>query len=618
MHYISDEQEEMMRENQSEALVRFVCSRLILENISEEEYRKLTDVFTQYRDLINYLWKHEVFPKPSWNEPESAGLAGMEVNIDEFIENTPLATLKISTYADYRLYLGTGVKTQKGELISTDYYLQIVSGNIYERYEFEGDESSSVSTKLKFAINFRMKYAYMDGDTKYIAYRIGKDRKDRIEEESQAIDTIRSLYHLAPKDLYNLKQYLDEIIPEFLKYDKPTDTRIAIIDGVIHVNSPYDFNEKEVLQALIDTRKVTTQKELMDFLSLYVPITPFNVELRKNELIMYFPLAMGKGGTGKSAMVKLITVKGFDNPDAEKSEDNIYTKASFRGEFSKSIFPIMIDEITQTTMMRIYGSMKNLATGSGKHSRGRPQGGLNEWTLTSIPIFTSNEMIYIDSGMERRFFKIIADNADNNIQEWRGAKANIPNGYQYLFLKELDGIRVSDMINEIVSQVETDDDYVYAYQMFIKKRMERVFERNGLKCPFEPVKKVVFDDDDWYEAFGTFVNENTDYALNGTSPYLKAGYDYEVSQDGYTYVTKLGFQKFLRVFSKCPFKTASTFAINAPITRYDIVYRKKRVCGSKNPIHVIGVREIGQEERVVRLDYNKSIEEQMQDKEKLP
>lgn len=603
MEYLNENNVKYCKSHQDEMLMRFIGSRLILENVEEEEYYNIMEeIFPELKDKYTYLFKHEVLPKPSLRNP-TVDYYGFEMN--DFVDNTPLASLKINTYSDSRVKLGTAVNTKNDVTYTTEYYLQIVAGNVYERIVtimHDGDEEKTqVNTKLKMSIRLRIKYAYADGDTTYIAFRVGRDKKDRIFEVGQAIDTIKGIYHLSPKDCYNLKLYFEDVIPKFMKFDKPADTKVSVIDGVIHVNYPYKFDEKKVLEALIKTRKVTTQKELMDFLSLYMPITPFNVELRKNDMIMYLPLALGKGGAGKSAMVKLIVVRGFDNPDAERSEDDIYTKASFRNNFSKSIFPIMIDEITQPTMQRIYGSMKNLATGRGTHSRGRIQGGNNEWTLTSIPVFTSNEMIYIDSGMERRFFKIIANEGDNNIQEWREAKADIPDGYQYLFLKELDGMTIKQLTEAIVANVEQDEDYVYSYQLFIRNIMQRVFARNGLECPFEPVKKVVFDDDDWYVAFGQFIKQQYDDSLSGNS-YLRLKHDFEMGADGYIYVTKLGFQKFLKIFSKCPFKTASTFAINAPSSAFDIVYKKKRVCGAKNPIHVIGVRERDENEHQIQLE----------------
>ena len=611
MDYLNNEQKEYCQQNQTASILKFVASRLILENVDEQTYLSIMkESFPDIENDYKTFYRHEVIPRLSLRDFES------DVDFTSFIEATPLATLKINTFSDYRLSIGTEVNTKKDVTYLNEYFIQVVDGKFYDRivttFESEDGESTQINTKLKLSIRLRVKYAYNDGDTTYIAYRIGKDKKDRINEISQTIDTIKSLYHLSAKDCYAIKLYFDDVIPKYLKFDKPTDARISMVDGIVHINYPIVFDEKKALQALIDMYKVTTQKELMNFLMLYTPITPLNVQLRQKEMIMYLPLALGKGGAGKSSMVKTIVVKGFDNPDAEKSEDDIFTKASFRENFSKSIFPIMIDEITQPTMQRIYGSMKNLATGKGTHSRGRPIGGLNEWTLTSIPIFTANETIYIDSGLERRFFKIIANDADNNIQQWRKAKEHLPDGFLYMFLKEIDGMPIDIIADKIIQNVTHDEDYVYAYQLFIREIMNNVFKRNGLECPFEPVRKVVYDDDDWYVAFGQFVMQNVYDHKAGNNTYLKESFDFEVdNKTDEVYITKLGFQKFLKLFPKCPFRTASTFAINSPDSNFNITYKKKRVCHSKNPIHVISVYEKGEEIQVKLTGVSQQLEKKL-------
>lgn len=612
MNYLKDEEKQYCIDNQNTALMKFIGSRLILENIDEEHYLSIMkELFSTLESEYRSLFKNEVLPKIGLQDYNVETI--MQNDFEAFIAATPLASLKITTYSDYRLLIGNAVNTKKGITYSIEYYIQVVNGNLYDRiittFEDDDGEQNLINSKLKLSIKLRIRYAYSDGDTTYIAYRIGNDKKDRINEVSQAIETLRSLYHLSPKDCYALKLYFDDILPKFLQYDKPSDARVSVVDNILHINYPIQFNEKEALEALINMYKITTQKELMNFLMLYVPITPLNVELRKRDFIMYLPLALGKGGAGKSAMVKTIVVNGFDNPDAEKSEDDIFTKASFRENFSKSIFPIMVDEITQTTMERIYGSMKNLATGKGTHSRGRPAGGLNEWTLSSIPVFTANESIYIDSGLERRFFKLIANDVDDNVQEWRKAKEKLPAGYLYMFLKELDGMSMDTLVNEIIKNVKHDEDYIYAYQVFIKTVFDKVFEKYGLECPFEPVRKTVYDDDDWYVTFGQFIMQNVYDYRAGNNAYLREGFDFENDdKTGEIYVTKLGFQKFLRMFPKCPVKNASSFAINAPRNNYIFSYKKKRVCHAKNPIHVISVYEKGEEIQVKLPDMGQQLE----------
>ncbi len=601
MRYLTEEEKAYCLANQTTALMKWIGKRLILENVDEATYlSEMAEAFPTLESEYKSLLKHEVMPVLALQDFQ---ITEEEADFSTFINKTPLASLKIETYGDYRLFLGSATNTKKDVAYITDYYLQIVDGKFYDRtvnrFETEDGEDETINSKLRFAIKLRIIYAYTDGDTVYVAYRIGRDKKDRISEISQAIDTIKALYHLSPKDCYNIKVYFDDVLPKFLTFDKPSDARIAVINDKIVVNYPEPFDEKATLEALINVYKVTTQKELMSFLMLYAPITPFNVQLRQKETIMYLPLILGKGGAGKSAMVKTVIVKGFANPDAEKSEDDIFTKASFRENFSKSIFPIMIDEITQPTMQRIYGSMKNLATGKGTHSRGRPTGGLNEWTLSAIPFFTSNETIYIDSGMERRFFKLIANDTDNNIQEWRKAKEKLPDGFLYMFMKEFNGMTIDELVSNIIKYVQHDEDYVFAYQMVVKGIMDKVFQKYGMKCPFEPLKKVVYDDDDWYVAFGQFVMQNLYDFKMGNMTYLKEGFDFDIDNNSNeVYISKLGFQKFLKLFPKCPFRNASSFAINAPDNNYVIAYKKKRVCHSKNPIHVISVTEKGEELQV--------------------
>ncbi len=598
MEYLNNEEIEYCHSNPD--VLKYVAERLVLENLPEPDYMAImAQAFPSDEQKQQYskIFHSEVIPKiiidNYISDNESCPL-------QHLAQSTPLASLKIKVFSNYEFQLGTGESTKKGKRYITNYFLQITNGNFFEKLVTENitpsdnddDSEPMIKSTLAFAIHLRIKYAYIDGTTTYMCYRVGKDREDSINETSQAIENIKNLYHLSPKDCYNLKLYLDDVLSKFLQFDKPVDTHIAVIDDIIHINYAKPLDEKKILDALLDIYNITTQKEIMSFLALYVPITPFGVQFRQREMIMYLPLILGKGGAGKSAMVKLMAVNGFDNPDAEKSEDDIWTKASFRENFSKTIMPIMIDEVTQTTMLKIYGSMKNLATGKGTHSRGRPTGGLNEWTITSIPIFTSNENIYIDSGMERRFIKIIANESDNNIQEWRRAKKNLPNGFLYLFLKELDGMPIDDVVNGILKYVKHDEDFVYAYQMFMKNIMDKVFERNGLKCPFEPIKKLIIDDDDWYVSFGEFVFGNRRSYGSGDQTYLKEGIDWEYdSKLDIMYITKLGFQKFLKLFPRCPFKNSSSFAINAPTTNYNIAYVRKRVCNSKNPIHVIAINE---------------------------
>jgi hypothetical protein len=599
MTYLNTDEIEYCKAHQEENLMKYIGTRLILNNTTEEEYLAIMEECfpkLNYRELLN----KEVIPKLAMDSPEYEGFS-----FKNFVVNTPLATLKISCYSDWEKVMGISTNTKDGIDYTVRYLIKVIDGRFYESIltvfeDKNGEQHEMVNTKLKFVIHLRIKYAYMDGKQTMVVYRIGRDKEDRIEEITKAVNTIKDIYHLSPKDAYHLMQYFDDVIPDFLKFDKPEDSHIAVIYDTIKVNYPVAFNEKEVLEALIHTYNITSQKEIMSVLSLYIPITVFSVQLRKADMIMPLPIILGKGGMGKSAMVKLIVVTGFGIPENEKSEDDIFTKASFRETFSKGIFPILIDEITQQTMLRIYGSMKTLSTGRGSHSRGRPSGGLNEWVVTSVPVFTSNEMIYIDSGMERRFLKLIANDIDNNIQEWRKAKEKIPEGYQYIFLKELDGVKISDMISGILKYVQKDVDFAYAYQMYVKEIMDKVFRKYGLECPFTPIRKTVTDDDDWYITFGQFVTAQYNRYKADQPTYLDFRVDYDyIEGDKSLYVSKLGFQKFLKMFSRCPYRNANTFAINAPDTEYEISYVKKRVCSSKNPIHVIKVREKGEEVQAV-------------------
>lgn len=598
--YFNEEEMEYLKKTNNKKVFKFVLERLKLENLSKENFFEMVKIIPE--DQVKKIWDNEVFPKLVLEEAPTT-----ENKFINFIEKTPLATLKIKTYSDYELYLGTTENEKKEVFYTTNYYLRVVNGNFFDKYVVSFTDEDGIheetSTKLRMAINLRINYAYREGDSVYVSYNVGKNMtegKERINEINQVVDVIRSIYHLSPKDCYYLRLYLDSVVPDFLKFDRPSHN-ISIENDIIHIDYPINFDEKKALEGLIKVYDVTVQKELMSFLSLYAPILPFNEELRKREMKMYLPLIMGQSGGGKSSMVKFIIVKGFDNPKAEKSEDDIFTRASFRENFTQSSMPIMIDEITEQTMFKLYGAMKNLATGRGTHSRGRPQGGLNEWKLKSIPIFTTNENIYIDSGMETRFFKLISNDVEGDIQKWREAKKEVPVGYQYIFLKEFDGMSIDEMEKGIIKYVKRDEDFAYAYQLFVKEIMDKVFERYNLKCPFKPIKKLVVDDNDWYVVFGQFIKQQYEEHITMGHPYLKLNSDYELGKDGYFWVTKIGFQKFLKIFQRCPYRVMSSFAMNSPKTTFDFVYKKKRVCGSKNPLYVIGVREKNENEKQVEL-----------------
>lgn len=579
MNYLTEEQKEIVAKDQK--VLEYVWARLYLSNIQPEEISAIVgQTGFGNREFKPYL--------------KYADMEGFE----EFDAKTPLATLKIQTYSNYEYSIGISTNTDKnGNPMETEQFLMVSNGNLYEKtvtiVESERGSSEVIHSKIRAKINLRIFYTYYDGDSVYVAYRVGRDRKTRIEELNIAITTIKGLYNLSARDGYLLKLYLEEVSKEFLKYDKPVDSALSIINGEISVTVPTELtneaNEKATLEALFNLYNITTQKQSFNLLALYSPILPLNMELRKRDCIVHIPMLIGKAGAGKSALAKLFVVNGFNNPEADRTEDNIYTKASFRELFSRNTLPIMIDEITAPVLTRIAGSIKSLATGSGKHSRGRIGGGLNEWQMLSIPVFTSNEMIYIDAGIERRLIKVIADDTkDNNIALWREYKAKVVDGFQYLILREMNGMNIDDFVMGIVRNVKKDEDFVVEYEKYILNIYRKLADKYGLECPFEVVEKLVFDDDDWYVAFGRFIEQNWEDEQNMNRPYLKRNGDYDKIGETF-YVTKLGFQKFLKLFSRCPYRTASTFAINAPAGEYAISYVKKRVCGSKNPQHVIAV-----------------------------
>lgn len=150
MDYLNNEQKEYCQQNQTASILKFVASRLILENVDEQTYLSIMkESFPDIENDYKTFYRHEVIPRLSLRDFES------DVDFTSFIEATPLATLKINTFSDYRLSIGTAVNTKKDVTYLNEYFIQVVDGKFYDRivttFESEDGESTQINTKLKLS-----------------------------------------------------------------------------------------------------------------------------------------------------------------------------------------------------------------------------------------------------------------------------------------------------------------------------------------------------------------------------------------------------------------------------------------------------------------------------------
>ncbi|WP_343577719.1 hypothetical protein, partial [Mycobacterium sp.] len=564
-------------------LENYVLERLYLSGFSKEELEETAK-------LLDTELKNEYLPIDTPHDE-------LEDLIPDFFNNTKISDIKIQLYSGH-LIIYSDVKETRTDKngnefeVHTYYGLKTVWGKIFQYLETdivgEGDTQIQKMLKPKLPIKIRLVNVYLNMNTYYIQYRIGKDRKDRTNTEEDAINDIISEYHLTNKEAFLLKIYFDECITLLLPFSLKSNEPFYIKDGIISVNYPINYDIKEELQNITKLYNITTQKKIMSLLFNYAPLLLFEKYLKEDDLKIYFPYISGKSEEGKSAMSKFVICNGFDNFSLELSGENLRTLASMRNNLSSTIYPVVINEITQDIFAKIYPALKDLSTGSAIQSRGALGWKNKTWELTSIPIFTSNEEIYIDSGISSRLIVVHPEAGKNDIISWYNNKKKINNGFLFILLKELNDKNVDEITSGIMKLIEAGFEPFIAYQTFINNMWKDIFKRNGLECPFTIVQREE-QETDWYEIFISYVKEQIKKAENLSYSTYMEGYDYIIEKDD-IYITKIGFMKFLKAFN-CPYRNMLSFAENND-TSIKIEYVKRRIKSFKNPVHVLKVKEI--------------------------
>lgn len=533
-----------------------------LEAIFEEDRRRTTPV-----EICEYLKGFSAF--------------------DEF---TALGKLREELYHQGRSIEVSRHNTKDKEEII---YYEYKKGNLYERKEIVdlSKEEESTQIKLMSSLELIIKNAFHEGNSVYLVYKM-PFKDEATEEFDIAIEKISNIARLNTSQSHFLWRLLIGISSEFLKLDSRiyTDNGVYVSDKIKVIAK--DLPEKPVLENLIKLYNLT-DKGMRNILSntfLYSMFIPLNEPFRARDYIVPALLIYGRGGDGKSAIVRLCTVKGYGNRFLDKTEQDVATVASMRENFSKTNLPLLIDEISEKAMEKHIGYLKSALTGMGSASRGRITGGNKEWKTRTIPIYTSNEAINIDSGANRRLFKMQSKSIEpKRISNWKDVYNELPDGFMYIFLKRLDGKAVADIVKETVSGVNTDDELSYAYMKYMQNIADSVFKEYGLENPFRVSNIREEDESDIYNAFIDYFASAYDMYPNITKARAGADYAVEDAQDGrHYYITAKGYGYFRKDFPAAPVYT-TTFVNNAP-KMDDVVfeYITKKVLGhTQRVIHML-------------------------------
>ncbi|MEM0142380.1 MAG: hypothetical protein QXL94_00295 [Candidatus Parvarchaeum sp.] len=487
----------------------------------------------------------------------------------EFLDETVLGELVENIYYDGKQVLINETKTSQRFLI----YLE---GNLYERIIKEeknddGEEQEVETDKLISALGMIIRNIYIDGNQTYIQYRLPLDRQDKIEEFSMALDKIKTLAYLSTSETHALWKLLTEIAPSFFKLNKAIKLEgFSVHDGKIEVTVDPTFNKKEVLEQLVNLYNLSADKNAFNFMLLYAPFSLMGYEFRKRNYLVQFVIYYGGGEKGKSILTRKFVVNGLNNEAGDLTEQDIYTLAAFRDHMSSSIYPRFIDEVSMYTMMNYSSHLKAMTTGKGTASRGRRTGGHNQWETLATPFFVSNEYLSDQYAFNRRAFMLIAESEPDKMQpsEWRKVSKKIPDGFLYIFLAALNGKKIDSIIDEVTSNVEKEEDYTTAYLAYMLKIVKTVYAENGVECPFHLPKKEEAEYR-WEEIFQDYlVQQKTAYERldHRDRNSLIPEEDYRVITDGNYYIfqiKRIGYEKFLNAFHRCPYKDMKTFALNA-------------------------------------------------------
>ena len=485
---------------------------------------------------------------------------------NEFNEVTDLGYLVENVYYNGReVLVASDSKSSK--------YLIYKEGDLYWRTEKEKDGDTLQDDSLIASLDLKIRNIYTDLTQTYIVYRLPLDRQDRTEELQTALDKIKGTAFLSQTQTNALWRLLTDIAPEFLELNRDIKTQgVTIRNGTIEVTIDPTFDAVKIINQLVKLYEVTEDKNAFNFLLLYTPFTVFGYEFRKTNLIVPFVIYYGGGGVGKSALTRKMVVKGLNNPQADLTEQDVWTLAAFRERMMGGNYPKFIDEVSADWMMKYSSHLKAMTTGKGSSSRGKRVGGVNQWDTTATPFFVSNEYITDQYAFNRRAFLLLAEGRADSMNPaiWLDAARKIPDGFLYIFLNELNGKNIEDVMDGIVATVHNDEDYVFSYLSYMLNIVKAVFERHGIKCPFElPHKDEV--EYRWEEIFMDYLLQQkhaNDYGELRDKNYLKKDEDFRYTEDRRTgdivfEIKKIGYEKFLNSFHRCPYKDMKTFSLNA-------------------------------------------------------
>ena len=527
------------------------------------------------------------------------------------IPSVPAEALK--PYTEFNTYTALGVLRQdlyyKGRTIvisnnTTDEIeqeisLEYKSGNIYKNIleiNYEKDKTIH-NTSLVASLGLVIKNAFVEGGTVYLIFRMPFDKEDQMVEFDIAVEKISSIARLSTSQTHFLWRLLVGVVEDFLKIGDRNfnENGIYISDGKIKVVST-QYDTRKVLENLKKLYEATDEgmKPIFSNTFLYSAMIPLNEPFRQKEYIVPALLIYGKAGDGKSAIAKLCIVKGYGNRFLDKTEQDVATLASMRENFSRTNLPLLIEEISEKAMEKHVGYLKSALTGTGSASRGRKTGGNITWHTRTIPVYTSNEGISIDSGMNRRLFKMHSFSSVNkNVSVWKNIYNEIPDGFMYAIAQVYNGKNIDDLIKECVSTVSSDEDIIYSYITYMEKLVSDLYKSYGMESPFKSYRIREQDEQDLYNAFiDYFTIADNEYDTKGR---VKLNVDFvTVDNKDSTdfYITAKGYGIFKKDYPRAP-EYLTTFVDNAPQTEeISFKYVFKRLLGHTQRVILMTIKNM--------------------------
>ena len=528
----------------------------------------------------------------------------------DFNKYTALGKLREELYHYGRtIVISTNTVGDLEQEISLEYKL----GNIYKNIneiDYSKDKSSN-NTALIASLGLVIKNAYTENGVVYLIYRMPFDKEDQIVEFDIAVEKISAIARLSTSQTHFLWRLLVGIVKEFIEIGDRnlSENGIYVIEGKVRVISE-KFDTKKVLEDLKALYEVTDEgmKPIFSNTLLYSAIIPLNESFRQKEYLFPALLIYGKAGDGKSAIAKLCIVKGYGNRFLDKTEQDVATLASMRENFSRTNLPLLIEEISEKAMEKHVGYLKSALTGTGSASRGRKSGGNMTWHTRTIPVYTSNEGISIDSGMNRRLFKMHSFSSVNkNVSIWKNIYNSIPDGFMYTIAAAYDGRKIDEIIKECVSAVSSDSEIIYSYLTYMEKLVSDLYKSYGLESPFKSFKIREQDEQDLYNAFiDYFTLAENDYDNRSR---VKPNVDFVTVVNGETtefYITAKGYGIFKKDYPKAP-DYLTTFIDNAPQTEeVTFKYVVKRVLGHSQRVALMTIKNM---EKRIYVENKKLLDE---------